>query len=38
MLVPVEFPGNLVVANFAKIEKSDLVPGLERSALTVHDV
>ncbi len=38
MLVPVEFPSDLVVADFVEIKKSDFVPGLQWSALAVHGV
>ena len=38
MLVPIEFPSDFVVANFLKIEKTNLVPGLQRRAFAVHGI
>ncbi len=38
MLVTVQFPNDLVVADRREIEKRDFAPGIERSALAMHGV
>src|SRR5260370_29757813 len=38
MLMPVQFPNDLVVSYFVKVEKIDLEPGSKRSPPPVHDI
>ena len=38
MLLTIEFPNNFVVPNLAEVQKMNLVPGIERSALAMDGI